>query len=346
MNNNPEADGLGYVSIPALLQYIESAERYGLARWEMLVAAGLNKDVLENKAQRISGSALQEMLRFIIPKSGDPLFGLHTAQTIAPSSYSVLGYIAMNAANIGEAMGKIQQYEKLVGDMGLSSIIQRDDKTELHWHCRFKDPLVKTHLIDNVLASWVTYTRWLCDSAQAPHAVMIEHPAPKSDKLIQAYQQLFGCTIHFNQRYSALIVTREILELPLKHADKLLLKTLEQHASQQLSELDDDLSFSERVRHSMAFLLPTGVPRKEKIAQYLNVSERTLQRRLHEEGSSYQQILDKLRCTLAQQYLHNPAISTEDICQQLGFQELRSYHRFFKKMFAMTPGQYKKHHKL
>lgn len=346
MNKQLDPDSLGYVSIPALLQYIESAERCGLGRKEVLAAAGLDVECLENKVQRIPGSALQDLLAYVIPQSGDSLFGLHTAQTISPSAYSVLGYIAMNAATVGEAIGKINQYEKLVGDMGATLVVQHKDYTEIQWHCQYHDPLIKKHLTDNVFASWVTYTRWLTGSTSSPLVVTFEHPAPANQEQLEDYQALFGCDVLFDQTHSAIRLDQKILQLPLKHADSMLLKTLEQHANQQLSELDETMSFSERVRHSLAFLLPEGQPRKEHIARYLNVSERTLQRRLQEESHSYQQILDQLRLELVRQYLQNPHLSNEEIAYQLGFQELRSFHRFFKKMMGITPGQYKKRHKL
>lgn len=347
MNRNClSSNELGYVSIPALMQYIESAERCGIARKEIFNALELDNQVLENRTKRIPGEVLQKILRFVIPKSGDPLFGLHTAQYISPSSYSVLGYIVMNAANIGEAMGKINQYEKLVGDMGVTTIRQAENCTEIQWNCHYSDPLVRSHLIDNVLASWVTYTRWLAESDKAPKLVMIEHAAPDKIEQTKAYEQLFACEVRFNQAYSAILIDDKTLSTPLKHADRMLLKTLEQHASQQLSDLDDSPSFGERVRHTLAFLLPKELPRKEQVANYLNVSERTLQRRLQQEGTNFQQILDTLRCQLVQQYLQNPELSNEDIAEQLGFQELRSFHRFFKRTMAMTPGQYKKRHHL
>ena len=76
------------------------------------------------------------------------------ARHVQPGSWSVLGYITMNCATLGEAMARILPYERLVGDMGTSRIDNRGDQVCLSWHCRHPHQPVRRHLIENVLASF------------------------------------------------------------------------------------------------------------------------------------------------------------------------------------------------
>ena len=89
------------------------------------------------------------------------LFGLHTAKYVQPGSYSVLGYILMNCENLGQAITKIQPFEKLVGDMGTTTFAQLGEQVKISWHCQFTDPKVKRHMVDNCLTSWLTFARYL-----------------------------------------------------------------------------------------------------------------------------------------------------------------------------------------
>ncbi len=113
---------LGYTSVPALLKYLRQAEQLGLDIDRALAAAGVQAQDLADNGKRIPSEVHERLLAHLLEVSGDPLFGLHAARFVQPGSWSVLGYIAMNCATLGEAMGRIVPYEKLVGDMGTSRL--------------------------------------------------------------------------------------------------------------------------------------------------------------------------------------------------------------------------------
>ena len=88
-------------------------------------------------------------------------------------------------------------------------------------------------------------------------------------------------------------------------------------------------------------MLPQGEPRRETVAQALYLSERTLQRRLQEEGSSFQKLLDDTRRDLAVQYLCQPDLAPLAIAYLLGFADPSNFYRAFKRWFGVTPGEYR-----
>ncbi|MET1080218.1 MAG: AraC family transcriptional regulator [Pseudomonas sp.] len=331
---------LGYSSIPAIQQYLKHADSLGLPCAAALAAAGLDQEALQDNSQRVAGEVLQKLLRHLLDASGDPLFGLHSARFVQPGSYSVLGYITMNCATLGEAMSRIVPYEKLVGDMGTSRIEARGDDILLSWHCRYLDPLVRVHMVDNVLASWLLYARWIGDSEQSPHEVWLEHRLPEgADE--QAYTQLFGCPVRFEQPVSGLLIPQRYLAMPLRQSDANLLRTLEEHALTLMAGLDGNEPLPQRVKNALRLLLKDGLPRKERVAEKFAMTVRTLQRHLQHAGTSYQEILDQLRQELAEHYLTRSTLAVQDIAQYLGFTESRSFHRSFKHWTGMTPGEYR-----
>ncbi len=96
-------------------------------------------------------------------RCNDPLFGLRCARHVQPGSYSVLGYITMNCSTLGEAIKRIVPYEKLVGDMGTSTISHTQKHTVMRWDCHYKRSDVVSQMVDSCLASWLTYGRWITD---------------------------------------------------------------------------------------------------------------------------------------------------------------------------------------
>lgn len=335
--------GLGYISVPALTQYVKSAEACGLSRDQILVEAGIQAEQLLDNNARFPGETLQRLLRYVLPVCGDPLFGLHTSQFIQVGNYHVMGYIAMTSNTLGEAVARVSVYERLVGDMGTTHVEHEPGAVVVRWKCRFTEPQVRRHLIENVLASWTTFARWIADASEgvAPIAVRFEHEPPEDRTLLQHYQHIFRCPVYFNQPMSALVLHPQQLEIRLRQPDVHLRESLELHAQQCLRALKETYSLTDQVRSLLRAMLADSSPRKEFVAEQMGMNVRTLHRKLQEEGSSYQQLLDDLRHELALKYLRAPDQSVEEIARKLGFTESRSLIRFFKGVEGCTPGEYR-----
>ncbi|GAA3920622.1 AraC family transcriptional regulator [Litoribacillus peritrichatus] len=297
--------------------------------------------LLKDDTARAQGSDFQALLSELIKLSNNPLFGLHSAQYVQPGSYVVLGYITMNSRTVKEAIDKAMPFEKLVGDMGSTELTQTDNGLLMTWHCNYTNPEVIPHMVDNVLASWVTYSRWLADRPeQAPIEVWLTKDKP-NEEILAEYQEVFRCPIKFNQSTNTLVLSNAQLEFPLRRPDPMLLKTLEQHAQTQLSELTSDNDIIFEVTRAIRDIMRTEPPRKERLAEVLGVSARTLQRKLQTANSSYQELLDNVRQESAEYYLAYSQLPMSEIASHLGFSDTRSFHRSFKLWTDTTPGDYR-----
>ncbi len=329
----------GYASVPAVQQYLKMAERCAVDCAAQLREAGIDAAVLADNNKRIPGAALERLLARLIPASGDALFGLHTSQFIQPASYSVLGYITMNCANLREALVQVPVYEKIVGDMGVTTTERRGQDMFIRWSCNFSEPLVRRHVIENVLASWLRYARWIAQVEADPIRVCFEHPAPAC--ALDDYRELFRCELLFDQPESGIWFDSALLDQPFQQADAQLLATLLDHASLLLREIDKDQSLVYQVKNRLRLMLQEELPRKETIAAQLGMNSRTLQRRLNEEGSGYQELLNELRLERAIHYLKHSELSLDEIGAKLGFAEPRSFYRSFKQWTGQTAGAYR-----
>lgn len=334
---------LGTISGAALNQYLVSARAHGLDTDAAMVHAGIDPALVSDPDSRIPGEDFEELLIWLIQSSSDPLFGLHTSQFVQPGSYSVMGYIAMSAATIQEALSRVQLYEKLVGDMGITETRLNEGRIEVRWLCRHQRQPARRHLIENVLGSWVRYTRWLAgNDALTPELVRLEHDAPTPHTLVRDYERVFGCPVQFNQECSALVASPMLLDHPLRQPDPHLLSTLEAHAARKLEELGIDTTLAQKVRELIRASIHRRLPRKEQVAEELGLNVRTMHRRLSEEGTTWQKILDSLRQELALGFLRDSDMTQSDIAERLGYSDIRSFQRNFKRQKGMTPGEYRR----
>jgi AraC-like DNA-binding protein len=333
---------LGFASIPAVQQYLRYADSQNIDISTAIAAAGIDPLVLDNANGRIPGEQFQRLIKALLAASNDSLMGLNSSRHVQPGSYSVLGYITMSCATMGDAIERIPTYERLVGDMGVTDIKQNKDSIFLSWQCAYTDSLVRLHMIDNVLASWTNFARWLANQDTSPERIFLEREAPKHLAEIKQYEDFFKCPITFSQAKSGIELDKELLKTPLRQPDLLLLKTLESHASQQINELESASgSFSLQVAHAIRKQLNMGQTRKELIADEFCLSPRTLQRKLVAEGTSYQNIVDEIRLDMAKQLLNDSKIAIQDIAYNLGFSDSGSFHRRFKQWTGKTPGEFR-----
>ncbi len=335
------AQHLGFASCAAVNQYLRTARDMNLAIDSALEVARVNKKDLEKESNRITGEQFQAIIKHLIETSQDSLLGLKSGRYVQPGSYGALGYIAMSCATLGDAIERIVPYEKLVGDMGVTTLEREGTNLRIQWHCAYPDPVVRPHMIDNVLSSWLTYAHWLANKQSPPVEVRLERSQPAKE-MIQAYQDTFLCPVHFEQDQNSIVLPVSLLDMPLRQPDTQIRKTMEDHAQVQMATLhEQETRLITRVKNAILVKLKEGITRKDMVAEQLGLNARTLQRRLAEDQVSYQQLLDDVRQELAKDYLSRSELPFQEIALRLGFSEARSFHRSFKSWTGETPGDYR-----
>lgn len=332
----------GTASVAALRQYVRYADSKGIHTEKLFRIAGLEPTLLDTDDGRLSGEQFQTFIRLLVEASGSPVLGLETGDFVQPGSYSVLGYITMSCATLGEAVTRIAPYEKLVGDMGTTGLRMKRHEVSLVWTCNFTDPVVWPHVVDNVFASWISYARWLADNDNAyPIRVSLKRSSP-GPAYEAEYRERWGCPVTFEAPENVVTLHQDLLTTRLRQPDPLLRKTLEAHALSQLALLDTDTDLTSKVKQSIQKQLADGITRQDMVAEDLGMTSRTLQRKLSQEGVSYQKLLDEVRQQMAEDYLQNTGMSIPDIALRLGYSETTSFHRKFKAATGKTPGDFRR----
>ena len=327
-------------SVPAINPYIKAAQACDIDYLPLLEEVGIDPSVLADNNNHISIEAMEAFLLRLIEQSGDPCFGLHASQFIEAASYSVLGYISMNCSTLRHIQSKIPIFEKLVGDMGVTSVEIDDGFALQRWRCQFSHPLAVRHEVEHVLASWVIYARNFLNF-DAHDEVWFEHSAPQDPELLNHYTEIFGSKVHFDQSTNCIRISEDKLDMPLPQANEKLLEMLLEHATSLMYEINQNQRMTDQVKSLLRLMLKQQPPSSEVIAEKLGVSSRTLQRKLVEEGTHYKDVLNDLRLELALYFLKNTDLSLENIAYELGYRESCSFYRSFKQWTGRTAGSYR-----
>ena len=171
-----------------------------------------------------------------------------------------------------------------------------------------------------------------------PEAVFFKHAA-RGDEAV--YSEHFSCPVYFNSDRDALLVDEAALAVPNKLGDETIASFFDRHLEQELASLPDQIGLEQRVRKAVVKLLSEGVPTLSEISNELGMSARTLQRRLSENGRSFQGLVDLARQELAQQLLRETDYSLAEVAFLTGFSEQSGFTRAFKRWSGQTPRSYR-----
>ena len=188
------------------------------------------------------------------------------------------------------------------------------------------------------LASIASISREVASVPFSPEAVYIKPPAPDS---VEAHEAYFGCPVHFGSDRDALLVAHATLRVPNRLGDPGIVGFFDAHLDAELDQLDDSVGLVRQVRDLITTSLSEGVPLMSDVASRLAMSGRTLQRRLAEEETSFQALVDDSRRDLAKRLLQETDFSLIEVAFMTGFSEQSALTRAFKRWVGRTPGAFR-----
>lgn len=146
------------------------------------------------------------------------------------------------------------------------------------------------------------------------------------------YEEILGCPVEFNAQYHAICLKTEHLKFNMGGYDHEMMEALEKVAKKRLQDLVSVTSIVDEVQFHTRQHLLSGQSDLSGVASRIDISERSLQKMLQSEKTTYREIVNKVRKELALELLHDPSLQPCTIAEKLGFEELSSFYRFFKKM--------------
>ncbi len=299
---------------------------------DVLRHAQLPLDLFSRQPMTITGD---EYLRFwnglAFVTKDDPTFSLRMVQAISTGALGPVFFIAFSSDDLNTALHRISKYKPLVGPIHMT-VDQSESQTQIAFSGASQDDRVPEILIIMELAFWVHVARMATRERIIPKSVHMVFEPPERE----AHEAFFGSSIILSE-FNGLTFEAADAAKPFLTTNHGMWSILEPELNKRLQDITRESSFRERVRACLVEMLASGHYSMADVASKLAMSSRTLHRRLKEEDTTFQRVLDELREELARHYLSISDYSSTEIAFLLGYEETNSFYRAFRAWTGNTP---------
>ena len=310
----------------------------GVTRDALAAAAGLAANALDPLPATLPTTRYIALLDAGARLANDPFFGLHVGERVRPATYSAYGLLLLACSSFGHAMALTQRYESLAHDLGRSRLVIEGPHALYEWISRYPD--ATRHLAESVYAGIAVFGSWMAGRPLIPQAMRFRHADPGYGH--DESRRVLGIAPTFDAPRHCAAFDVALLDMPVPNADPSLYPVLHQHVEGLLAQrvLAAD-GIVAQVTAALTRRLPDGQARLAPVAAELGLSARTLQRKLADAGSSFQQVLGNVRFALAQDYLRRRDLGLADIAFLLGFQDQSAFTHAFREWSGVNPGAWR-----
>ncbi len=310
------------------------ARRYLIDPKPVFLALGIASERLNDPDYRVPVVLMTQLWRQAVQLTGDEAFGLEVAQQVSPLTFRGVGVEAMASRSLQEAVFRIIQNANTVSDVAKLSIQGHQDALWLRFDLREDSPDVACESLEAFMGAIVHLGRTYLQMQLPLRAVYLKRPVPAD---VKRYEEFFQAPVHFGAECDALASRMEALMMLMPAASG------NDQGAAMLARWRERIQNPDirwQVMEIIDRLLPEE-PRQDKVAQALNMSVRTLQRKLDAEGSSFQALLDSTRKSLAERWLREHHMNIQQIADALGFANPSAFTRAFKRWRGQSPEQFR-----
>ena len=329
-------------SIPSqyLLVLIALAGEQGYSMAALCEGTALNLDALSSPGTRVEEHDADRIIANALMATGDPALGLAVGQQLNLGAHAVIGQTFMACADLVEVLDTLVRYGPLI--TGSNTELSRyedpvNDRAGLM--LSLESPPLSRRFSHEAIFSAAQKT--ISDLLQMPTADLEVHFPYASPADTTPLTRIFGEKIRFNADSAILSLPGSLMRQPVPTSNPILRTLYDAECARLLADLSDTASYAERTLTALD-KLQGQYPQLEQMAAMLHLSPRTYRRRLQQESTTFQVLLDTIRLKHAKQYLRNDELSVDRIALLLGFNDASNFRRAFMQWSEASPTQWRK----
>jgi AraC-like DNA-binding protein len=318
-----------------------------LVLFEHLARAGLDVDAILRRANlprsrfnvaRPEGTTAEffALWRAVEERITDRSVGLRLGVEAFTDTQNVVTLAALHSVTLGEGLQKLARYKRVVCPEKISiEVRQGEARLRFEWLLAMDDP--PSLLTDSIFAGVVHLAQQGTMLPVKPRRLEFAR-RPANEAILRRH---FGCKLCFNAPYDLMVFDEAILALPMVNRNAQLLAVLVPGLELALPKNDPARTLTDDVSEALSETMSGDRPTVSRVAKSLGMSVRTLQRRLGELGTTYQDVLDSVRHRSARRLLTSTNLSMGEVSFLLGFEEVNSFMRAFHDWEGTTPARWR-----
>ncbi len=323
---------------PLVSSIVQAGEQLGAPVDALLKKVNIDKQLLKSPEHRFSVAQVFELFELTASFTNRSDLGIYVGRILYINCLNLQLYMSTVCRTFREYVNLIPSQLRINGDIGEVVMKAENQFVRLEWHPLWQPSAQQRFLSDIVLTMSAAIVNSLCLLPIPVEQAHFSYNKPESLTLLRT---TFGDKLHFVQGVSCLYFSRDSLNYPLTRLNGDLNSTLTRPVDHLFGEQQPKDSLISQIHQTLSRLLPQGDINIDRVAAELNMSRRTLQRRLSERDTQFLQILQQIRSDLAIKYLSDERLSVTEIAFMLGYRDQGSFSTAFKSWHGMAPIEYR-----
>jgi len=324
-----------------VLAIYRTIQSYGVNPDPLLKHAGIEKTLLSQHQARIPSETSNELWRLAVVETKDPLIGAHVPEYMTINTLYAVDAAAQASSTIREFLRSTCRFSRIVTTAVELVLEEQNDGSELSFTELGDIPLCD-QAVDAFMFVIVLTLQPVLQVIDYSEPFFLEvdvtRPKPKNTAL---YEEAFNCAINYECQQNRIRINSNFLGIELPSANPVFTRLSEEMLVDYLSRMQNQ-DIEMKVRGAIMELMSVQSLSKEKVASRINTSVRNLTRKLNEVELTFNQLVDSIRQEKAISLIKQFDVCFAEITFQLGFVDVNSFIRAFRRWTGMTPGQYRK----
>ncbi len=311
-------------------------ERWNISAEQLLEGSGIAPEQLLAPFWHLDYEVFSQLLKRALALTGEPGLGFHIGMQMTVSCHGLIGFAAMIAKDVREALEVAQQFIRLQSSAVSLRLEVEGDTASLYF-----EQMLPDHAFGEVGALFLLLGfAFMGRAVTGQHLVGIGDLPFARPAYFDRFEHLLPGSLRFGQPYTRMVFPSHYLDLPLIMADPLAARIAREQCKRELNALLDCESVASLVRE-LIYDEAMGFCSMDEVAEKLHMSARTLQRQLALENRTFSAIVNELRQQKAMVMLKRKELSLEFIAENLGYTDVTNFTRAFRRWTGQTPAKHR-----
>ncbi|RDE24654.1 AraC family transcriptional regulator [Motiliproteus coralliicola] len=322
-----------------VLAIARALESYGIDPEPVCRVADIDLDAAWDPNARFEVVKTTRLFQLGAEVSEDPCFGLTVGRMMRPTSWHALGFSLWASQDLTQALERVNRFTKIFTNSAYTGLDFEPDRLKF-WGRSY--PAYQPVLTNYQYEAFLSTVMLTCRHLYPHHFQPLRVGLPRREALddMSSFERMFKCPILLDQDRVWMEIDLETAAQRLPTANPELAQKNDQICLEYISRFDRS-DVQSQVYYRLLEDLSEGEPQMDTMAERLNVSVRTLQRKLREQGTSYKQLVDDVRKDLAMQYMEQSHMPIAEVSYRLGFAHVGNFSRAFKRWSGDSPAEWR-----
>jgi AraC-like DNA-binding protein len=322
------------ISANLLTRILRAAINEGASRPSLMAAIGIDEARLRNPLSRLSSVFALRTFATLERQFSDPAISLRIGEKAAMQNFSDLGYGTRLCANLGAVIETNIRLQILRQNMFKTVFESATKPPKLRWETPAGKVLAYAPLIEFSVATFARLSRQILGEPPLLRRVDFQHPARFN---AERYQAIFGCPVYFSMPETSMEMAARQLFRPSPHANAVLFAAAAERYKNPAKWMASGLHNTAFSYFYLSNEIDKSPPTLDRMASSFGTTERSLRRKLVEEGHPFRELLEQVRQDLCALYFMEDKRPLGEIAFLLGYSDLSAFTRAYKRWYGVPP---------